>query len=87
MGFVFWLFISNVIQILLMPLILLGQNIQGRHFGRRAQHDLEVNVRAEEEIEVVLNHLEYQNAILIAMVQKLGVNLEEAEGPPPKPLV
>jgi uncharacterized membrane protein len=88
MGFVFWLFISNVIQILLMPLIMLGQNIQGRHSERRAQHDLEVNVRAEEEIEVILNHLEYQNAILIAMVQKLGVNMEEAEGPSgsPKPL-
>ena len=88
MGFVFWLFISNVIQILLMPLIILGQNIQGRHSERRAQHDLEVNVRAEEEIEVILNHLEYQNAILIAMVQKLGVKMEEAEGPSvsPKPL-
>jgi uncharacterized membrane protein len=88
MGFVFWLFISNVIQILLMPLIMLGQNIQGRHSERCAQHDLEVNVRAEEEIEVILNHLEYQNAILIAMVQKLGVNMEEAEDPSasPKPL-
>jgi uncharacterized membrane protein len=79
MGFVFWLFISNVIQILLMPLIMLGQNIQGRHSELRAQHDLEVNVRAEQEIEVILNHLEYQNAILIALVQKLGVKLEEAE--------
>ena len=87
MGFVFWLFISNVIQILLMPLIMLGQNIQGRHSERRAQHDLEVNVRAEEEIEVILKHLEYQNDMLIAMVQKLGVNIEEAEGPsaPSKP--
>ena len=80
MGFVFWLFISNVIQILLMPLIMLGQNIQGRHSELRAQHDLEVNVRAEEEIEVILSHLEYQNSMLIAMVQKLGVSLEESEG-------
>src|ERR1700730_17237713 len=79
-GFVFCLFISNVIQILLMPLIMLGQNIQGRHSELRAQHDLEVNVRAEEEIEVILSHLEYQNSMLIAMVQKLGVSLEESEG-------
>ena len=76
MGFVFWLFISNLIQILLMPLIMVGQNIQGRQSERRAQHDLEVNVRAEEEIEVILSHLEYQNAILIALVQKLGIDLE-----------
>jgi uncharacterized membrane protein len=81
MGFVFWLFISNVIQILLMPLIMLGQNIQGRHSELRAQHDLEVNVRAEEEIEIILNHLEFQNAVLIAMVQKLGVSLEEVTAP------
>jgi uncharacterized membrane protein len=80
MAFVFWLFISNVIQILLMPLIMLGQNIQGRRSERRAQFDLEVNVRAEEEIEVILSHLEYQNTLLIAMIHKLGVDMEEAKG-------
>jgi uncharacterized membrane protein len=31
MAFVFWLFISHVIQLLLMPLIMLGQNILGHH--------------------------------------------------------
>ncbi len=73
MGFVFWLFISNLIQILLMPLIMVGQNIQGRHSEARAESDLEVNVKAEEEIEVVLHHLEYQNSMLISMMEKLGV--------------
>jgi len=77
MGFVFWLFISNMIQLLLMPLIMIGQNVQGRHSEIRAEHDLEVNVKAEQEIEVILRHLEYQNAILIAMVQKLGITLDE----------
>jgi uncharacterized membrane protein len=75
-GFVFWLFISNLIQLLLMPLIMVGQNVQGRHSELRAEHDLAVNVKAEEEIEVILQHLEYQNAILIAMVEKLGVTLD-----------
>src|SRR5450631_3807454 len=77
MGFVFWLFISNLIQLLLMPLIMVGQNIQGRHSEIRADHDLEVNVKAEKEIEVVLQHLEYQNKILIAMVEKLGVSFDD----------
>jgi uncharacterized membrane protein len=77
MGFVFWLFISNLIQLLLMPLIMVGQNIQGRHAEQRAEYDLEVNVKAEKEIEVVLQHLEYQNNILMRMLQKLGMNLEE----------
>jgi uncharacterized membrane protein len=73
MGFVFWLFISNLIQLLLMPLIMVGQNIQGRHSELRADNDLEINLKAEAEIEVILQHLEYQNALLIAMVKKLGV--------------
>ncbi len=78
MGFVFWLFISNLIQILLMPLIMVGQNIQGRHADARAENDLEVNVKAEQEIEVIVQHLEYQNNILIAMTAKLGITLDEA---------
>ena len=80
MGFVFWLFISNLIQILLMPLIMVGQNIQGQHAEARAEHDLEVNVKAEQEIELVLNHLEQQNDMLIAMLEKQGIKLEEALG-------
>jgi uncharacterized membrane protein len=46
MAFVFWLFISNVIQILPMPLIMVGQNVLSDHAEARAEHDLEVNVGA-----------------------------------------
>ena len=77
-AFVFWLFISNLIQIMLMPLIMVGQNILGRDADARSEHDLEVNVKAEREIEVVLRHLEYQNAILIAMLGKLGIEVDQA---------
>jgi uncharacterized membrane protein len=70
-----------VIQILLMPLIMVGQNVQGTHAELRAEHDLEVNVKAEEEIEVILRHLEYQNSMLIAMLSKLGVSVAEAVQP------
>jgi len=71
MGFVLWLFISNLIQILLMPLIMVGQNVQGRYSEERAKSDCEVNIKAEQEIEVILRHLEYQNSLLIAMMEKL----------------
>lgn len=84
MAFVLWLFISNLIQLMLMPLIMIGQNVQARHAERRAEYDLEINVQAEEEIEVVLEHLEYQNRILIAMVGKLGVTLEDRATAPPR---
>ena len=77
MAFVSWLFISNVIQILLMPLIMVGQNLQGMHSEARAEHDLEVNIKAEQEIEVILQHLEQQNEILMKMVEKLGVDVHE----------
>ena len=71
MAFVLWLFISNVIQILLMPLIMVGQNVQGAHEDARAERDLEINLKAEEEIEVILKHLEYQNSILLDVVRQL----------------
>lgn len=77
MGFVLYLFICNVIQILLMPLIMVGQNLQGMHSEARAEHDLEVNIKAEQEIEVILQHLEQQNEILMKMVEKLGVDVHE----------
>jgi uncharacterized membrane protein len=77
MGFVFWLFLSNLIQILLMPLIMVGQNLLGRHAEARAEHDLEINIKAEQEIEVILHHLEHQNEILITMLSKLGVDVQE----------
>ena len=82
MGFVFWLFISNLIQILLMPLIMVGQNIQGLHSEIRAENDLNINIKAEQEIEVILRHLEYQNSLLIAMLTKLGVDLHDAKHAP-----
>ena len=77
MGFVFWLFISNMIQILLMPLIMVGQNLQGQHAEARAEHDLDVNIKAEQEIEMILQHLERQNDMLIAMLEKQGIKLEQ----------
>jgi uncharacterized membrane protein len=54
-----------------MPLIMVGQNVQGAHAEARAEHDLEVNVKAEGEIEVILEHLEYQNAAILKMMRKL----------------
>jgi uncharacterized membrane protein len=78
MSFVFYLFISNVIQILLMPLIMVGQNVQGRASDRRAQSDLEINIKAEKEVEVILQHLEYQNEILLKLVKEVDTTLSAA---------
>jgi uncharacterized membrane protein len=56
-AFVLWLFISNMIQIFLMPLIMVGQNLQSKHAEIRAETDFEVNVRAEKEIAELRNDL------------------------------
>lgn len=63
-AFVLWLFISNMIQIFLMPLIMVGQNLQGRHAELRAENDFEINQKAEQEVEAILLHLEKQAALI-----------------------
>jgi len=68
-AFVLWLFLSNMIQIFLMPLIMIGQNLQGRHAEKRAQSDYEVNVKSEREIEAILLHLERQNDLIIKILK------------------
>ena len=70
-GFVLWLFISNMIQLFLMPLIMIGQNVQSRHADLRAEADLEINTKAEFEIETILSHLEYQNKIMIQILKDI----------------
>jgi uncharacterized membrane protein len=70
-AFVLWLFISNMIQIFLMPLIMIGQNLQSNHAEARAEADFEVNTKAELEIETILMHLENQNKIILEILDKL----------------
>lgn len=70
-AFVLWLFISNMIQIFLMPLIMVGQNLQGRHSERRAEADFEVNIKAEQEIETILLHLENQNELILQILNRI----------------
>lgn len=70
-AFVLWLFISNMIQIMLMPLIMAGQNLQGRHSESRAETDFDVSVKAEREIEAILQHLENQNELILQILRQL----------------
>jgi uncharacterized membrane protein len=70
-AFVFWLFISNLIQLHLMPLLLIGQNIQGKHMELRSEHDFETDKKAEKEIETILNHLENQQALILKILEKI----------------
>jgi len=70
-AFVLWLFISNMIQIMLMPLIMIGQNLQGRHAELRAEADFEVNKQSEKEIKRIIAHLEHQHTLMTKMLKHL----------------
>ena len=71
-AFVLWLFLSNMIQIFLMPLIMVGQNLQSRHSELRAEQDFEINKKAETEIETILMHLENQNDLILQILKELN---------------
>jgi uncharacterized membrane protein len=80
-AFVLWLFLSNMIQIFLMPLIMVGQNLQGRHAEARAEADFEVNTKAEREIEAILLHLEAQNDLILKILHHLeGLSTTSTNG-------
>ena len=70
-AFVLWLFLSNMIQIFLMPLIMIGQNLQSRHSEARAEADFDVNTKAENEIETILMHLENQNKLITQILERI----------------
>jgi len=70
-AFVLWLFVSNMIQIFLMPLIMIGQNLQSDHAEIRAEADFEINTKAEVEIETILMHLENQNKLIIEILEHI----------------
>ncbi|MEX0919217.1 MAG: DUF1003 domain-containing protein [Parcubacteria group bacterium] len=70
-AFVIWLFASNIIQLVLLPLIMVGQNLEGKFAEQRAEADFEINKKAEHEIEIVLAHLENQNELLLEMMRKI----------------
>ena len=63
-SFLILLFINNILQILFLPLIMVGQNLQGRHAEYRAEADFETNIKAEREIEAILLRLEKQEKTL-----------------------
>lgn len=78
-AFVAYLLISNVIQILLMPLIMVGQNLQGRHSETRAQLDFEINQKAEKEVMVILRHLEHNTDLLIHLMKHMDCRISQEE--------
>ena len=70
-AFVIWLFASNIIQLVLLPMVMVGQNIESKFSEHRAQADFEINQKAEQEIEIIIAHLENQNELLLELARKI----------------
>ena len=66
-AFVLWLFISNMIQIFLMPLLMVGQNLQAKRAEIRAENDYNVNIKAEKEIKTLLNEIREMKDIVLKL--------------------
>ncbi len=78
-AFVLWLFISNMIQLFLMPLIMIGQNLQSIHADSRAETDLKINELAAIENETILIHLENQNEIILAILKNIETKTDSIQ--------
>jgi len=55
--YIFMIFISNIVQLLLLPLIMVGQNIQAKHAQLRAEEDYHTTKTIHQDIETILTTL------------------------------
>lgn len=69
--FAFLLFLGNIIQLLLMPLIMVGQNIQGRHAEIRSDEEYKTTLTSYSDIEHILKHLNAQDEELLKQTKML----------------
>jgi len=64
---------QTFLQLVLLSVIMVGQNLQNRHSEARADANFDVNVKAELEIETILQHLENQNEAIEEIQKKLEI--------------
>jgi len=72
-AFVLWLFISNMIQLFLMPLILIGQNLQSKKSEERAYKDLLIDKNSEIELKDIkkkVSEIRSMQLTIISLIDK-----------------
>ena len=74
--FIFLLFLGNIVQLLLMPLIMVGQNLQGKHAEARAEEEFRTTQKTFADAEATMRHLDAQDAELIRQTALLRVLVE-----------
>jgi len=64
LGTLFGAFSSYFLQLVFLPLLQLGQNLQSRHSEIRAENDYQTNLKSHKILETLLQHIEEQGKIL-----------------------
>jgi uncharacterized membrane protein len=64
-----------MIQLFLMPLIMIGQNLQGRGAENRARNDYKVNQKAEQEIQAI----QAQLATILKRLDEVKTGIKPAQ--------
>ena len=62
---------QTFLQLVLLSVIMVGQNLQNKHSEARAEADFDVDVKSELEAETILEHLENQNETMLEILNKL----------------
>lgn len=79
-----WVLVANVIQLMLMPLLLIRQNMQDKYAEVRSEADYEVNIQSEREIEVILRRLEEEESLLQEIMRRIPETRIPRRLPPEK---
>jgi uncharacterized membrane protein len=53
------------------PIIMMSQNRQAAKDRLMAEHDYEINLKAEEEVKAIMRHLEQQDEVMIDILRRL----------------
>lgn len=69
--YAFLLFLGNIVQLLLMPLIMVGQSILSKHAEMRADEQYKTTLTSYQDLEHIMNHLDEQDKELIRQTQML----------------
>lgn len=69
--YAFLLFLGNIVQLLLMPLIMVGQSILSKHAEMRADEQYKTTLSSYQDLEHIMEHLDAQDKELIRQSQML----------------
>lgn len=62
---------QTFLQLVLLSIIMVGQKVESKHSEKRADSHYDVSIKTEEEIDVIIKHLENQNELIEELIKKI----------------